>query len=91
MTEEPSTPEHPPIASYTLGQSVTFDPGRGDSRHLGVVTRIESGLLRDGSVWHRIFVSPSRGLPSGGWQHVGTYQFEDRDDARVSPTRARKS
>lgn len=85
MTAESSKPEHPPIASYTLGQNVTFHPGRGDRWHPGIVTRLESGLLRDGSVWHVIFVSSTRELPSGEWERAWAYQFEDRDNARVSP------
>lgn len=80
-----ATPEHPPIASYTLGQSVTFHPGRGDRWHPGIVTRRESGLRPDGSMWHTIFVSSKRDLPDGEWEHAGAYQFEDRDATRVSP------
>jgi len=77
--------EHPPIASYALGQSVTFHPGHGDRWHPGIVTCLESGLRPDGSAWHTIFVSSTRDLPSGEWEHAGAYRLEDRDDARVSP------
>jgi hypothetical protein len=79
---------HPPIASYALGQGVTFHPGRGDRWHPGIVTRLESGLHADGSAWHTIFVSSTRDLPSGEWEHAGAYRLEDRDDARVSPALA---
>jgi hypothetical protein len=76
---------HPPIASYALGQSVIFHTGRGDCWHPGIVTRLEGGLRPDGSAWHTIFVSSTRDLPSGEWEHAGAYRLEDRDDARVSP------
>lgn len=81
--------KHPPIASYALGERVTFHPGRGDRWHPGLVTRLESGLRLDGSTWHMIFISSSRDLPTGEWEHAGVYQFEDGDHARVSPAAAR--
>ncbi len=82
---------HPPIASYVLGQAVTFHVDRGDRwvpRWIpGVVTRLESGLRPDGSAWHGISVSRSLGLPDGEWERAGAYSFGDGDDdvARVSP------
>lgn len=78
---------HPPIASYVLGQAVTFHVDRGDRWVPGVVTRLESGLRPDGSAWHGISVSRALGLPDGEWERAGTYSFGDRDDdvARVSP------
>jgi hypothetical protein len=77
--------EHPPIASYALGQRVTFHSGRGDHWHPGIVTRLESGLRPDGSVHHTIFVSATRDLPDGEWEHAGAYRFEDHDAACVRP------
>lgn len=79
---------HPPITSYALGQRVTFHPGRGDRWHPGIVTRLESGLRPDGSAWHMIFVSATRDLPDGEWEHAGAYRFEEQDDNRVSPAMA---
>lgn len=80
----PST-EHPPIASYSLGQRVTFQPGRGDRWYPGIVTRLESELRPDRSAWHMIFVNSTRDLPEGEWEHAGTYAFEECDNGRVRP------
>ncbi len=84
---------HPPIASYVLGQAVTFHVDRGDRWVPGVVTRLESGLCPDGSAWHGISVSRSLGLPDGEWECAGAYSFGDRDEdvARVSPAPATNS
>jgi hypothetical protein len=79
------TTEHPPITSYTLGQRVSFHPGRGDHWRAGMVTRLESGLHANGSTWHTIFVCSTRDLPEGEWEHAGAYKFEDGDDSRVRP------
>lgn len=80
-----SAPVPAPIASYVLGQCVTFHPGRGDRWYPGRVTRLESGLRADLSAWHRIFVSSTRDLPDGEWEHASAYQFEDHDAACVRP------
>jgi hypothetical protein len=79
--------DHPPIASYALGQSVTFYPGRGDHWHPGIVTRLESVLHTDGSAGYTIFVSSTVDLPSGEWKRACAYRFENRDGALVSPAK----
>ena len=87
---------HQPIASYVLGQAVTFHVDRGDRWVPGVVTRIEGGLRpndgsawnADGCAWHAISVSRSLGLPDGEWECAGAYRFEDFDADYVSPVTA---